>query len=139
MNFRRQRLEEVSINLTPLIDVVFLLLIFFMVTTTFTRETHLQLELPTSTSEKPLAANDQVEVLIDAQGNFEINGETLVKSDLDTLRRALEGLTGDNKDIPIVVIGDAKAPHQAVIFVLDAVGQLGLTKVRMATRPAEQG
>jgi len=139
VNFRRQRLEEVSINLTPLIDVVFLLLIFFMVTTTFTRETHLQLELPTSTSEKPLAANDQVEVLIDAQGNFEINGETLVKSDLDTLRRALEGLTGDNKDIPIVVIGDAKAPHQAVIFVLDAVGQLGLTKVRMATRPAEQG
>jgi biopolymer transport protein ExbD len=134
VNFRRTRSEEVSINLTPLIDVVFLLLIFFMVSTTFTKETHLELDLPTSTSEKTLAELNQIEVLVNAQGGYAINGQPLIKSDLTTLTRALEQSANEMEDPPVVIVADAQAPHQSVIHVLDAAGRLGLVKVRIATK-----
>lgn len=134
MNFRRTRTEEVSINLTPLIDVVFLLLIFFMVSTTFTKETHLELDLPTSTSEKTLAEMNQIEVLVNAQGGYAVNGQPLIKSDLTTLTRAIEKIASEMDNPPVVIVADAQAPHQSVIHVLDAAGRLGLIRVRIATK-----
>lgn len=134
MNFRKNRKEEVGVNLTPLIDVVFLLLIFFMVTTTFTKETHLEIELPTSSSTQTISDQGQIEIIVDSGGNYVVQSKSLVKSDLNTLIRALEEETGNLDNPPIIVVADAKAPHQSVVNVLDAAGKLGLSKLRMATR-----
>lgn len=137
MNFRRHRSEEISVNLTPLIDVVFLLLIFFMVSTTFTKETHLELDLPTSTSEKTLNEASQIEILVGSNGEYAVNGQPLIKSDLVTLTRALEKVSADLENPPVVVVADAQAPHQSVIHVLDAAGRLGLVRIRIATQQGD--
>jgi biopolymer transport protein ExbD len=133
MRFRRSRQEQVDVNITPLIDVVFLLLIFFMVTTTFTRETQLQIDLPESQSQ--LAAEDQkpIEILVDRLGTYAINDQVLIKHDIESLKRALKESSG-NAETPIVITADAQAPHQAFIVALDAVAQLGFSKVSITTQ-----
>lgn len=139
MKFRRQRIEDVNINLTPLIDVVFLLLIFFMVSTTFTKETHLDLELPTSTSEETDVIGKPIEVVVNASGGFVVNGQPLVESTLSALTRAIQAeLTDENDDLGLTIVADAKAPHQAVVYALDAAGQLGIVNVRLATRTSAE-
>lgn len=135
MIFRRQRTEEVGINLTPLIDVVFLLLIFFMVSTTFTKETHMDLELPTSSSTATTVEGTPIEIVVSAQGSYLVNGQALVQSTLESLTRAVQlEMSGDNKQAGIIIVADAKAPHQAVVYALDAAGQLGISQVQLATR-----
>jgi biopolymer transport protein ExbD len=100
MRFRRGRQEEVSVNVTPLIDVVFLLLIFFMVTTTFSRETQLQIDLPESQSQ--VAAEDElpIEILIDRTGTYALNDRVLLKQDIGSLKRALAELSDASKTKP---------------------------------------
>ncbi len=137
MKFRRQRVQDVDINLTPLIDVVFLLLIFFMVSTTFTKETHIDLELPTSTSQETVIEGKPIEVVVNASGGFLVNGHSLVQSTLSALTRAIQAeMTDDHDNLGITIVADAKAPHQAVVYALDAAGQLGIVNVRLATRNA---
>jgi biopolymer transport protein ExbD len=133
MRFRRSRQEEVSVNITPLIDVVFLLLIFFMVTTTFTRETQLQIDLPESQSQISAEQLKPLEVLIDRNGNYAINGQVLIKHDIQSLKRAISE-TSDDTSTPIVLTADSSAPHQAFIVALDAVAQLGFSKVSITTQ-----
>lgn len=89
MQFKRQVKAEESVNLTPLIDVVFLLLIFFMVSTTFTKETHLNIDLPEAVGEGAAVAADNIEVSVDAQGNYSVNGQQLVNKQVGTLRDAI--------------------------------------------------
>ncbi|SDT99965.1 ExbD/TolR family protein [Halopseudomonas salegens] len=139
MNFRRQRAEEVSVNLTPLIDVVFLLLIFFMVSTTFTRETQLQLDLPQADSGQPVEQTEVelIELLIAANGDIVINDRALVDNRLDTLKNALQRESGGNNQLPVVITADAKTPHQAVITAMDAAGQLGFNRLRLTTMERE--
>lgn len=134
MRFRRSRQEEIQLNLTPLIDVVFLLLIFFMVSTTFTRETQLEIDLPESSSSAILGDERPLEILVDAQGNYAVNNTPLLRHDVETLKRALEEVAGTNRDQVVIITGDSQAPHQAMIFALDAVGQLGFHRVSYATR-----
>lgn len=135
MNFRRAHREEVSVNLTPLIDVVFLLLIFFMVSTTFTRETQLQLELPEAASGEPVDRADQpkIEVLIAANGEVTINGKALINPQLSTLKAALLRESGGELQLPVIITADGKASHQSVITVMDAAGQQGFTRLRLTT------
>lgn len=138
MRFRRSsRQEEVSVNITPLIDVVFLLLIFFMVTTTFTRETQLQIDLPESESQLAAESENPVEILIDRLGTYAINDQVLIKHDLDSLKRALTEIS-QNPATPIVITADASAPHQAFIIALDAVAQVGFSKVSITTQEESQ-
>lgn len=139
MNFRRQRAEEVSVNLTPLIDVVFLLLIFFMVSTTFTRETQLQLDLPQAESGQPVeqAEVERIELLIAANGDIVINDRALVDNRIATLKTALQRESGGNTELPVVITADANTPHQAVITAMDAAGQLGFNRLRLTTMEAE--
>lgn len=139
MNFRRTRRAEVDINLTPLIDVVFLLLIFFMVSTTFTRETQLQLDLPESASGEPVENQnlEQIEVLISAAGEVTINGKSLINPDLGNLQTALQREAGGNNSVPVVITADAKASHQSVITVMDAAGQQGFSRLRLTTNELE--
>ena len=134
MRFSRSRQEEVTVNLTPLIDVVFLLLIFFMVTTTFTRETQLQINLPDSQSETVAENSSLIEVLVDRTGTYAVNGQVLIKHDIESLKQALKLVSEGNVDRSIVITADAQAPHQAFIHALDAVAQQGFSKVSITTQ-----
>lgn len=133
MNFRPQRSEEVDVNLTPLIDVVFLLLIFFMVSTTFKDQSEIEIRLPNA-SEAPKELNvESIEIIIDAQGQYYVNSQPLVNSLSSTLQRALKEVAGDETDPIIIVKADASTPHQAVITAMDASRQLGFGRLGFAT------
>lgn len=135
MNIRGSGKKAVRLDLTPLIDVVFLLLIFFMVSTTFDRQTILKVALPEA-SEQPVEEQEreEISVTIDEQGHLYINDEELIKHDLDTLMRAMTKASGDRSDIPVLVSSDKRAPFQSAIMVMDAVGQLGFSKLSFVAR-----
>ena len=137
MTFKRPRRagHAAVVELTPLIDVVFLLLIFFMASTTFLRESQLAIELPQAAS-APASSAAHVEVRVDAAGRYAINGRLLPDGELKTLLDALaaQAKGGQAKGgQAVVVAADARTPHQAVVRVLDAAGRSGLTNVRIAT------
>lgn len=140
MKFQRQQREEVSVNLTPLIDVVFLLLIFFMVSTTFTKESHLEINLPEAVEGQPGAMESEtVDVVVDAQGQYSVNGQPLVNTQEKTLRQAIRQQAGsEGNKRPLVITADAEAPHQAVVTAMDVAGQLGFEKLQIATRQRAQ-
>lgn len=138
MKFQRQPKEQVSVNLTPLIDVVFLLLIFFMVTTTFNRESHLQVTLPEAKGENTEPVPQQIEILITRNGDYSVNGRALVNSRLETLKRALEEISAGDNGIPMVITADAQTSHQSVVTAMDAVGQLGFSRLSIATSQPDQ-
>ncbi len=133
MQFKRQKIDDVSVNLTPLIDVVFLLLIFFMVSTTFTQETHLSLDLPEATGTEKTDLTQQIEIVIDANGQYMVNGKGLVSSQVKVLTAALKEVAEGDTSIPMVITADAKTPHQAVITAMDVAGQLGFSQLSLTT------
>ena len=139
MKFRRKARENVEINLASLIDVVFILLLFFVVTTTFTRETQLKVDLPEAASGTPPeeTALKQLEVLISPEGSYSLNGQALLKSDLEGLMAALSKESGGDNSLPLTLSADAKTPHQAVITAMDAAGKLGFSHLRITTVEAE--
>ena len=124
--------------MTPLIDVVFLLLIFFMVTTTFSRETRLLVNLPEANAEAAESDPAQIEILVARDGSFSINGRALINSRIQTLVQGLEIESGGNHNLPILLIADADATHQSVVTAMDGIGQSGFTRLNIAThRPQE--
>jgi biopolymer transport protein ExbD len=129
--------ESVEVNLTPLIDVVFLLLIFFMVTTTFDQHAKLKVSLPESSAKASQQQESPLVLSIDAKGNYFLNDRQLVNQQLDTLKQALQKTiaqgTTDFKDVALVLRADANTPHRAVVRAMDAASQLGLTKLSIAT------
>ena len=134
MRFKRPIREELSINITPLIDVVFLLLIFFMVTTTFSRETRLLVNLPEADAELVENQPSQIEIIVARDGSYLINGRALVNNRLETLMRGLELESGGDRSLPILLIADAESTHQAVVTAMDGIGQSGFTRLSIATR-----
>jgi len=140
VQFKRQTKAEESVNLTPLIDVVFLLLIFFMVSTTFTKETHLSVSLPEAEGEVQMENTRAVDILIARDGGFSVNGQVLVNSKIQTLKSALQKVTGKDNDVPLTITADANTPHQAVVTAMDAAGQLGFINLSITTRqPKDDG
>lgn len=138
MKFRRKARENVEIGLAPLIDVVFILLLFFVVTTTFTRETQLKVELPEAASgTPPQTETRQLEVLVDVEGHFSLNGNPLISHDLKTLMAALSKESAGDTSLPLVISADGKAPHQAVVTAMDAAGKLGFAQLRITTVEAQ--
>jgi biopolymer transport protein ExbD len=134
MNLRPAPKEAADINLTPLIDVVFLLLIFFMVSTTFDRDSELSIELPAAAAELQKRRPDSIEVAIDVQGRFYVNGRQLLNTQSKTLRQALQSAAGESESPPIIISADAKTPHQAVVQIMDAARELGFVRLTFATR-----
>lgn len=125
--------ESVEVNLTPLIDVVFLLLIFFMVSTTFDRHAKLKVQLPEADAKMQQQAKDPVVLSIDAKGKYYINDRQVVNTQLDTLKAALQKTVENNPDITLLLRADGRTPHQAVVRAMDAASQLGITKLSIAT------
>lgn len=137
MKFQRQRREEININLTPLIDVVFLLLIFFMITTTFTRESHLSISLPeASQADAPIDEPQYIEVLVGADGQYSINDAPLVNTEALTLKRGILKVAGEQRDLPFIITADAQAQHQSVVRVMDVAGELGFSALSITTQQA---
>jgi len=133
MKFQSRKEEEVTIGLTPLIDVVFILLIFFMVTTTFDRNSELSIDLPNASGEPSSAQEDTLDITIDAQGQFFINQVKVVSSAPETVFLAIRKVLDGRKDIPVVIQADAKTPHHFVVTAMDSIGKLGLTRLSIAT------
>ena len=138
MNIQPDNQEEPEINLTPLIDVVFLLLIFFMVSTTFEHQSRIQIELPEATAEASKPEDESLEILIDAQGRYFLGDQQVVNTELKTLKGAIRKAVGQREVIPVIIRADARTPHQAVIRALDATSQLGLVNISLATSKIEE-
>lgn len=138
MNLRPEKKDNVELNITPLIDVVFLLLIFFMVSTTFDRESEINITLPEAseevTKQQPVAVN----VGVDASGQIFINGEPLVNSQLLTIREAMRDAAQGLDDPPVIISADENATHESVVRIMDAARQIDLVRITFATRELEE-
>ncbi|MEQ5833456.1 biopolymer transporter ExbD [Marinobacter sp. R17] len=139
MKFKRQRSQEVGVDLTPLIDVVFLLLIFFMVSTTFTRESHLKVDLPEANGEVSEAQAKQVDVVITAEGQYAVNDRPLVNNQRKTLQKAVQDVSGGDTQLPFIITADAQTPHEYVVRAMDVAGRLGFVKLSITTQSESEG
>lgn len=133
MNFHSSsQIEDPNINLTPLIDVVFLLLIFFMVSTTFDTTSQLKIKLPEASENEQSPPPQMLNLVIDAEGKFYLNSRELSNSKSVTLQAALERILDGTKR-PIVIQSDAASPVQSLVTAMDVIGRLGLPQVSIAT------
>jgi len=139
LNLKPERREEIDLNLTPLIDVVFLLLIFFMVSTTFEKTSKLKIDLPEASAQATKQIDKKIVLGIDAKGRYYINDRQLVNTQLKTLKTALLKVAGNARDIPIVLRADGKTPHQSVVRAMDAASQVGLTHLSISTLETSNG
>ncbi len=137
MNLRRSRSDEPDVNLTPLIDVVFILLLFFMVSTTFQRESEINIELPEASAEPVEERQEMLELVIDAEGHYFIDEQQVVNTELETLKQAIQRFLGERSEIPVVIRADRLTPYEAVVRAMDATAQLGLLQMSLATSQPE--
>ena len=123
-----------EVNLTSLIDVVFLLLIFFMVSTSFVKQSKISIRLPeaetTEVSEQPA---EQIEIMISESGKFLINGRELINNRPETIRNALQKVSNGDNTLPMTISADAAARHQYVVTAMDVAGRLGFAQINIAT------
>ncbi|MCX7034924.1 MAG: biopolymer transporter ExbD [Arenimonas sp.] len=127
--------DEPEINLVSLIDVVFCIIIFLVVTTTFDQRSALKLVLPTSQANSDIDPGEPLTVLVDADGRFFVGNNEVLKRDVASLKDAIAQVAGTDRDRPVVLRADARTPHQAVITAMDALGQVGFKKISIATTP----
>ena len=134
MKLQSRSRDEPEINVISLVDVLLVLVLFFMVSTSFLRDTELSISLPEATADKPTPAQgDTLEIMITQAGGYLVNGRELVNTERRTLRAAIERLAGDRRDLPVFIRADAAATHQSVVTAMDVAGQLGFVKLNIAT------
>lgn len=125
---------EPDVNLTPLIDVVFLLLIFFMVSTSFVKQSQITIRLPEAESAAvPEQPPEQIDIMITEQGTYLVNGRELINNRPETIRNALQRVSDGNTDLPLTISADANARHQHVVTAMDVAGRLGFVRISIAT------
>ena len=123
-----------EVNLTSLIDVVLLLLIFFMVSTSFVKQSQIAINLPQADSAAVVEeVPEQIDIMITATGTYLVNGRELINNRPETIRNALRKVSGGNSNLPMTVSADANAKHQYVVTALDVAGRLGFVKINIAT------
>jgi len=134
MKLQSRSREEPEINVISLVDVLLVLVLFFMVSTSFLHETEISLRLPEATTDTEVATPSEVlEITITQAGAYLVNGRELVNNERRTLRAAVEGLSGAKRDLPVLIRADAAATHQSVITAMDVAGQLGFVRINIAT------
>ncbi len=140
MNLQTRSRDEPEINLTSLIDVVLLLLVFFMVSTSFVREAEINLRLPEASSDSsPQDEVESLEIAVTQTGAYLVNTRPLVNNEAVTLRKAIVKLVGEQRDMPVIIRADAQATHQAVVTAMDVAGRLGFVEVSIATVSPPEG
>ena len=130
--------DEPDINLVPLIDVILVLIIFFVITTTFDARSTLQLQLPSATAQPASEQDKSLSVLINAEGRYFVGDQEVLRTDIDALKQALATAGGEDRSRPVMLRADARTPHQAVVTALDALGQLGFRRISIATAPEQR-
>jgi biopolymer transport protein ExbD len=141
MNLNVRQKSEPEVNLTSLIDVVLLLLIFFMVSTSFVKQSQISIRLPEAESAPQVTEEvEQVDITITEQGTYLVNGRELVNSRPETVRNALRRVSGGDYTLPLTISADANARHQYVVTAMDVAGRLGFVQINIATvnDPAER-
>lgn len=129
----RQRTQP-EVNLTSLIDVVLLLLIFFMVSTSFVKQSQIVIHLPEAESTAIVEeVPQQIDIMITASGTYLVNGRELINNRAETIRNALQKTSGGNNNLPLTISADANAKHQHVVTAMDVAGRLGFTQISIAT------
>jgi biopolymer transport protein ExbD len=131
----RSSIDEPEINLISLVDVVFCLIIFLVVTTSFNRHSGLKLQLPQAGAPSTAQQISPVTITIDAEGHFYVGKDEVPERDVASLRAAIERVAGDRRDLPVVLSADARTQHQAVVTAMEALGELGFEKLSIATTP----
>jgi biopolymer transport protein ExbD len=138
---RRSRASrrEATVELTPLIDVVFLLLIFFMVSTSFVQNQALNVDLPQANGDAQPSQDLYINVIVQEDGRYEIDGNLVADESLaglvNTLRSIVEKNAAQNNSLPVIISADALATHQSVVRIMDACAQAGLSQISLATQP----
>ena len=136
MNFRRGRArEEPEINLIPLIDVLFCLILFLVLTTSFNQRAALKLQLPQAQAGIVPDERPPLIVLVDVEGRFFVGNTEVTGKDVATLKSAIVQAAGSDRTQPVLLRADGRTPHQSVITAMDALGQLGFTRLSVATTP----
>ncbi len=134
MNFQRGRTrEEPEINLIPMIDVLLVILIFMMVTTTYAKFSELQINLPQASGEQTATQPNQINVSVDASEHYAVNNTVTAFSDVVALAQVLSKAAGEQKDPTIIINADAKAPHQSVINIMEAARIAGYSRITFTT------
>lgn len=127
--------DEPEISLVSLIDVVFCLIIFLVVTTTFDQRSALKLVLPQSQAVAEIDPGDPFTLLVDAEGRYFIGNDEVLKRDVTSLKEAIASVAGTDRERPVVLRADARTPHQSVVTAMEALGQAGFSKISIATTP----
>jgi biopolymer transport protein ExbD len=139
MNFRKQKREEPEINLIPFIDVLLVILIFLMLSTTYSKFTELQISLPVANSERARDRPNEIIVAVAADGRYSINRKPVEGRSVDILTAELTAAAAGSKEMTIIISADATAAHQSVINVMDAARRAGLPKLTFATQSSQGG
>lgn len=139
MKFNRPRVNEIEVNLTPMIDCLLFLLVFLLVSTTFNQHSRLNLTLPDAQGVPPTSIDERVEVVVQASGKYTVNGQALAGNDETQLTTAIQQATADRRDMPVIIAADAKAAHQDVVRVMDVAGKLGFMNINISTKVPTRG
>jgi biopolymer transport protein ExbD len=134
VKFRRQPRQAVEINLIPFLDVLIFLLVYFMVSTSFTRESHLSIDLPEAQGQQKETVEEGIEILVDESGSYRVNGEALVDNRMRTLQAAIYKISVGDTTLPMTITADAQAAHKDVVQAMDAAGQMGFVHLSISTR-----
>ncbi|HEU5398765.1 MAG TPA: biopolymer transporter ExbD [Gammaproteobacteria bacterium] len=129
----RAKWEDPELNLISLVDVVLMLLVFFVMTTHFVESPGLAVELPSAGAPPTYTKPDGIEVTVDAEGHYYVNQKPVADTSPATLREALQAAAGERRDMPIVLRADARSTHQSVVTVMDVAGALGFAQLQILT------
>lgn len=139
LDLRRRNRDDMNVNLTPLIDVILTLIIFFMLSSRFDRSTQIAVNLPKAQGQPEQSQPvDVIDIGIDVNGQYYLNAQPLVNNQAQTLKLALEKTAAGNTDTPLVISADGKAPYQSVATAMDVAGQLGFHKLTMAAQKSAE-
>ena len=139
MKFKRSQVEDIHINLTPMIDCLLFILVFLLLSTSFNQFSRMTLTLPEAQGVPPKAYDQKVEVVVDASGHYSVNGQALSSKEVADLNTAIKQISNDRRDLMFIIAADAKASHQDVIRVMDVAGQLGFVNINISTKVPTRG
>ncbi|WP_445143882.1 ExbD/TolR family protein [Dyella sp. Tek66A03] len=134
-NDRRQ--DDIEINVISLIDVLLTLLMFFVLTTTFIQHSRMQVTLPRASAEERDMQAPALTVVVDRDGHFYVGSDEVLGEGVEPLKQAIANVAGDDRERQVTIRADAMTPHQNVVMAMDALGQLGFSKLSIATTPTQ--
>ena len=139
MKFKRPQVEDVHINLTPMIDCMLFILVFLLLSTTFSQQSRMNMTLPDAQGVPPKQFDHKIEIMVDSSGHYSVNGQVLSTKDSADLSTAIKQVAQERRDFMFIIAADAKAAHQDVIRVMDVAGQLGFVNINISTKVPSRG